>query len=90
MVVLALGAALIGVACLTWDEIWDWFSENTTDYSSYGVMIKERLASGDFRVVTGIFDHEDEVETAQGWETDELDEELEELFDRSNEIIIDL
>jgi hypothetical protein len=74
------GLAALFVATLALGEVFGWFEENTAVDSEYGALIKERLANGNYRVVAGIFDKRDVQTAVNEWETEELDEDLEEYF----------
>ena len=65
---------------LALSKILDWFQNNKTSTSSYGELIKERLASGDYRVVAGIFDKRGIKTANTSWEADELDDDLKQYF----------
>ena len=53
-------------------------------------LIKERLTSGNYRVVTNVFGNKKELLDTQTWEGKELDNKLEAEFGRKNKIEIKL
>ena len=86
---IAAAAGLFLVA-VTLSTVFDWLNANKTPLTKYGVLMKERLASGNYRVVAGIFNSHD-VRTAQSqWETEQLDETLTQAFGNRNTIRVEL
>ncbi len=81
------GLFLVGLA---WSLIEDWLEANTTPSSDHAELIKERLSSGNYRVIAGVFDRRGRQTAHETWETDELDDDLKEKFGRRNRIRIEL
>ncbi|GFO67477.1 hypothetical protein GMLC_10560 [Geomonas limicola] len=55
----AVAGSVISLVCLNWDRICRWFqariSLKARDIDNVGFSLQERLASGDYRTVYGIF-----------------------------------
>ncbi len=77
-------------AALALSEVLDWLDDNKTAASDYGELVKERLESGDYRVVAGIFNHRGVCTASQAWEADELEDDLREQFGRRYRIRVEL
>ena len=86
---LLLGIGALLVVGLALSDVFGWFEDNTTVSTEYGGLIKERLASGNYKVVAGVFDRHDNCTAAHEWETDELDEDLREYFGPYDEIRVE-
>jgi hypothetical protein len=93
-----LGAAAIAgaifLAKLAWDAIKGWLNDARDKFpeAETAVLIKERLANGNYSVVAGIFntiEDEEPLDTKQ-WETTELDSETREIFGNEDEVWLDL
>lgn len=84
------GIAALFVVSLALGEVLGWFDDNTTVSTQYGELIKERLANGNYRVVAGVFDKRGVRTAKNAWETEELDEDLEEYFGHRNRIRVEL
>ena len=84
-IVLGIGAAIIGcvvIACLYLDDIKEWFESKKVNKKELGFLLKEKMSNGSYRVVSGIFHKKSEdIRETNEWETEELDDELEEFFD---------
>ncbi len=88
---LILGAvAGLFIITLTWTAISEWFAQNKTVNSTYGQLIKKKLANGNYKVIAGIFNKSGTRTAIQAWETDELDEQVNDKFGNSNQIRITL
>ncbi len=87
-ILLGIAVTLLWIACLTWKILENWTTENVINDSSCIAIIKERLANGDYKVVAGVFDQREELQTASGWKTEELENELEEEFRNNNDLIV--
>ena len=70
------GAAIIAIC---WDDIQNWFFDNTVHADDYGEMIRERQAKGKVRVISGVFDTNDNLISKKEW-IGEPDEEVDEIF----------
>lgn len=88
----AVAAAVVAGAAIavTVDEVWQWFRRKRTASTAYGTVIQERLATGRYRVVTGVFEDDDTCVAAQAWDADELDDELGDLLEDDDFIVVDL
>lgn len=82
--------ALAAVTALAYKTITSWIDDNKTDVSSYATLVKERLDNGNYKVVSGIFDDSGELEVGNGWEAEELDDELEREFNEAETVYINL
>lgn len=55
----AVAGAVIALICLNWQRIVDWFQSRlalkSSDVNNVGFSIQERLASGEYRTVYGVF-----------------------------------
>jgi len=87
-ILLGIAVVFISIAYLTWKILEDWSTGNVTNESSCVAFIKERLANGDYKVVAGVFDQREELQTATGWETEELETELEQEFRKNKNLIV--
>jgi hypothetical protein len=88
LLALLVGATLLAI--LSWSDISSWFHTNTTRVSQYGEIIKERLASGNYKVVAGIFDKRNNRTANTTWTAREIDESLRNKFTGSNQIVVDV
>jgi|GEM_PF-6260365 len=80
----------IFIITLTWTAISEWFADNKTVDSAYGQLIKKTLANGNYKVIGGIFNKSGTRTAIQAWETDELDEKINNKFGKSNQIRLKL
>ncbi len=94
-----LGALITGVlgvvavmylAQLTWSTVSQWFTQHKDTDSDYGLVIKESLASGKFRVIAGVFNRQGTTTAKQAWETNNLDSDLQTRFGNSDRIRVSL
>ncbi len=84
MILMALAAVAIAVVVLmlTFAIVKKWFRSNNTiqDKEHVNVVLKQRLKSGKYKTVGGIFNPKTEkVLNATAWESKELDEDLQAL-----------
>jgi hypothetical protein len=84
-----IGGILVA-AIVNWNTIQSWIQSHRTPSSAYAGLIKQRLASGKYRVVGGIFNQGGQLETSGSWETDSIDDELQRRFGFSDEARIQL
>ena len=83
--------AILGmIAMLAYESIRDWFSAHKTVTSSHGELVRQKLASGNYRVVAGVFDRRGTRTAEAAWETSKLDDELKEKFGRSNRVRVEI
>jgi hypothetical protein len=78
---------LVGLALST---ILSWFQKNKTVTSEYGELIKERLSSGTYRIIGGIFDKHGLKTAEHMWETDKLDDDLKQYFGNRDKVRVEL
>lgn len=85
-----LGAALIGAALyVTWANITGWMRSQQVYTNDYGTMIRLRLANGNVRVVSGVYDAAGSLRASTSQEGIE-DPELAQAFGFRNEIKVTL
>ena len=87
-----VGAAIAAafVVAIVWDDILEWMQGEKVKDSAYGMLIKERLDNGNYRVVGGVFSKSGKVRAEQAWESDELDDDLEEMFGSKKKIRVSI
>lgn len=88
LLALLIGAALLAV--LTWSDISSWITTNATGVSKYGEIIKEKLATGNYQVVVGVFDKRNTRTAKTSWTAKELDADLNARFRSANRIVVDV
>ncbi len=76
----ALIGAAVGYAICHWQDIVDWFnnytSQNYVDQDVYGVLVKEKIAKGEYNLIQGIFNtRTGEYIDARRINSDQLDDE---------------
>jgi len=93
-IIIAAAAALVVVvvAIVYWDDIVDWFQSRNDikekDKENIAFTIKERMKSGDYKVVQGIFNKRSEdIVEGRAMQTEKLDDELEKVHEK-NELVI--
>lgn len=74
-------AAVVVCVILKWNDIIDWFKGREKLYQkdkhNVAIVIKEKMQSGDYKVVQGIFNKKtSEFKDSKAYEAKELDEEL--------------
>ena len=90
----AASIAVMVVVIVTWAEIIDWFQSRNDikekDKENIAFTIKERLKSGDFKIVQGIFNKRtDDIVDGRAMQTKELDKELAKHHERNELVIYD-
>jgi hypothetical protein len=85
---LLFGATML--ASLAWHAISSWIEQRRTPQSDHASVIKQRLSSGRYRVVAGVFSKTGRKQAEQAWESDNLDDETNAAFGRGNSIRIEL
>jgi hypothetical protein len=88
LIALLIAGAVLAV--LAWSEVSEWVNSNTDSLSKYGEIIKEKLSSGNYKVVAGIFNKHQSKTATKEWEAKELDRELEAKFRHTNRLRIDV
>jgi len=86
----ALGT--IALLCIYWSDIVEWFQNRSAlkeaDRDHIAVTLKDQLASGEYRVVQGIFNTRTEtVVDGQVLQSNELDEQTEAAHRDSNLVV---
>ena len=89
LVGLAVGAAIVALI-LNWEKIANWFIQNRDANSKIGALVKEKLDSGNYTVVAGIFNAEGELTSANRWDEATLEEEVLQEFGESDQLLLDL
>jgi hypothetical protein len=79
MLIIALLGGVV-LACLSWNEIETWLNKAKQPDSLFGEIIRERLASGEFRVVANVFSKAQNKTASEEWRAQSLDETLEKKF----------
>ncbi len=86
MLPLVVALAAVAVACvvfmLTFATVKKWFQQNQkiTNPDAVNVLLKQRLKSGEYKTIGGVFDTKTEnILTATAWQSKKLDENLEQL-----------
>jgi hypothetical protein len=75
---------------LALSTVLSWFQENRTVTSEYGELLKERLSSGKYRIIGGIFDKRGLKTAEHMWETDKLDDDLRQYFGNRDKVRVEL
>lgn len=99
MLALRIGSLLVGTATiylviLTTNMIRDWLRQNRPLYKdALAFAVKQEIAHGNIRVVTGFFDIEEKIEekaikNSQVYESEQLDPELERILSTNNQIVV--
>lgn len=86
---LAAGIAALFIVGLALSRVMDWFADNRIG-NEYGIMMRERLASGNYRVVAGVFDKHETMTAVQSWEAEALEGDLDQFFEGHDRVKIDL
>ena len=86
MLPLVVALAAVAVACivfmLTFATVKKWFQQNQkiTNPDAVNVLLKQRLKSGKYKTIGCVFDTKTEnTPSATAWQSDKLDEKLEQL-----------
>jgi hypothetical protein len=88
--VTTLGTVML--VCIHWSDIVEWFQNRTAlkqaDRDNIAVTLKEQLASGEYRVVQGIFNTRTEaVVDGQVLKSNKIDQQTEEVH-RNNNLVV--
>ncbi|GHV85526.1 hypothetical protein AGMMS50230_11340 [Spirochaetia bacterium] len=88
----AIASTVVYLAEITYDAIMSWVDSARNRHPDAKIcqLIKEKLDSGNFRIVTGIFDSEGEELESNTWEGEELDPELKAEFGRKKKLVYNL
>lgn len=82
----AIGAVILAIT-LNWETVTQWFTQNTTKNSEYGVLLKEALDGGHYTVVAGVFNSAGDLTATHKWEKTKLDQKLVHEFGDSNMVV---
>lgn len=88
--IIPLLIGLVFVGALSFAAIQSWLESNRTPDSRYGELIKQKLRDGKYRVVAGVFNKRGHATATQSWETDHLDDDLQQRFGRRSKIKVEL
>jgi len=80
-------AAAIVVGVVTWHAISEWLAVAKSK-GTWAKIIKDRLENGDFVVVGGVFDDQENIVEQRAWRAKDLDEELRKRFYGHNQYTI--
>lgn len=88
----AVAGAVIALVCLNWERIVSFMQEHTalkeSDLDNVGFSLQERLASGDYRTVYGIFNTRDRnVLAAEAVDSRRVDSQVASLHHQSPLVI---
>jgi hypothetical protein len=86
-------ALLVGgliIASLAWDVISAWLGQNRQSMTDYGELVRKQLASGNYRVVAGVFRSNGTRLAQQTWDAATLDEETRARFSKRDTVRIEL
>jgi hypothetical protein len=88
----AVAGAVIALVCLNWERIVSFMQEHTalkeSDLDNVGFSLQERLASGDYRTVYGIFNTRDRnVLAAETVDSQRVDNRVASLH-RNNPLVV--
>ncbi|GHV79255.1 hypothetical protein AGMMS49944_10460 [Spirochaetia bacterium] len=88
----AIASAVVYLAEITYDAIMSWVDKARNRHPNAETcrLIKEKLDSGNYRIVTGIFDSKGEELESNTWEGEELDSELNAEFEGKEKLVYDL
>ncbi len=87
LVIAAIGMAAGAVGVVTWQTIRNWLN-TTRVYGGTARIINNRLQSGNYRVVAGVFDARGTLKTQKAWEARSLDTELAHEFEQGGGVIV--
>ena len=83
-------ATVAAIATLAWQTINSWLNGNKVSVGDCGTLIKESLASGNYRVVCGVFNSSGSQRQQTVWECSDMDSELKQRLANRNKITINL
>jgi hypothetical protein len=87
LLIAAISAATTAVTVVTWTAIQDWLDSRRIPGGT-GRLIRERLATGQYKVVTGVFDRDGTLRSQATWRGASLDDALTYSFDQGGDVII--
>lgn len=87
-----VGALVIGAAAaivyMTLDTIRNWLSNNIRNDSKCVVVMREALQNGNYGVIAGVLNYDDQVTASNSWSNVEMDSNLDELFDGRDAVVL--
>jgi hypothetical protein len=78
------------IALLAWQTISDWLAKSKVEAGDSGVLIRENLANGNYRIVCGVFSKNGEQRQQTVWECSSLDSELKRKLSGKDHVTIKL
>ena len=91
MLGLLLGLTVIALLTITLAIVRDYFTKKKEiDRVKTGILIREYLDSGKYRVIGGVLDSNKKVLNAQSWEAKDMDDELKAEFGQKKKIVYDM
>ena len=90
LTILAAASVAIIITRLMLSTVLDWFRRNKVINSGYGALIKQRLATGNYKVVAGVFNKLGVKTASQTWEANELGDDIENYFGNRDHIRVEL
>jgi len=89
---LLFGLTVIVLLIITLAIVRDYFKKKRSEINrtETGILIKEYLDSGKYRVIGGVLDSKKKVLDAQSWEAKDIDDDLKDEFGRKKKIVYDL
>lgn len=87
LVIAAISAAAVAATVISWRTIENWLAA-TRVYGGTARIINERLQSGNYRVVAGVFDVLGTLKAQQVWKGGSLDDELTSQFQQNGGVIV--
>ncbi|MEU8660036.1 hypothetical protein [Actinoplanes philippinensis] len=87
LLLLAIVAATTAVAVVSWTVVQRWIDANKVPHGTARI-VKERMASGNYRVVGGIFTPAGRITTNTAWEGKDLDAEILRRLDEGGGTIV--
>ena len=73
-------------ATIAYEAVKYFLESNITDNSKYIQLIRQKIESGNVRVIAGVFDNHNNQTAQQAWEGESLDSELESVFNGNDRV----
>jgi hypothetical protein len=87
LIIAAFSLAAGAATAVTWSMIQNWLNANRIPGGT-ATIVKERLQSGNYRIVTGVFDTRGTLKTQKTWQASSIDNELNEAFEEGGGTIV--
>lgn len=84
----ALFGAVVAIVDLCIDAVTNWMQSNKVARTDYGRIVGQRLASGNYRVVAGVFSSGDREIASRTWNDAALDNDLRRRLENGNGMAI--